>query len=181
MEISSAKRIIMIESLLLISIGIASRLLPHPANFTAVGGLALFTGARIGFGKGFMITIITMLMSDALLGFHSVMWATYGSMALGVYLGYLVQNRSYTFLAIAVVISSLQFCLITNFAVWLAPNTLYPKTFSGLIECYVMALPFFRNSLLGDVVYTTVFFTVAELIRNTKKISVINLVINNLD
>lgn len=147
-------------------IGVLSRLLPHPANFTAVPALALFSGAHIGLRKAVIVTVATMVISDIMLGFHSVMWATYGSMAFTAVLGYLARNRSFKVLAAVTLFSSLQFFIITNFAVWLAPNTLYPKTLLGLLQSYIMALPFFRNSLLGDVLYTTVFFVGYEYVSH---------------
>ena len=81
------------DILLLIFIGVLSRLVPHPANVTAVGGLAIFSGARLSGKKAVFITVATMLASDMVLGFHSVMWATYGSMLLAVAFGRILQTK----------------------------------------------------------------------------------------
>jgi hypothetical protein len=144
--------------LLMIAIGIASRLLPHPANVTAVGGLALFAGAKMDIQKAIIITLVTMVMSDIFLGFHSLMWATYGSMVVGVLVGKWIGKRVSTHHIIGgTLMSSLLFFIVTNFAVW-AGTPLYPKTFNGLTTCYIMALPFFRNSLIGDCFYSFIFF-----------------------
>jgi hypothetical protein len=62
----------------------------------------------------------------------------------------------------ASLISSLAFFLITNFAVW-AFFSWYPHTFAGLVSCFTLALPFFRNTLLGDLVYSGIFFGAYEL------------------
>jgi hypothetical protein len=158
------------DTILLIAIGILSRLMPHPANITAVGGLAVFSGSRYGTFKGILILFITMLVSDFVLGFHAVMWATYGSLALGVFLsGKFIKKPSYTRLGAVTLTSSVLFYLITNFAVWVVPESMYPKTFAGLMESYIMALPFFRNSVIGDFFYTGVFFGGLALIAMVSK------------
>ena len=155
----------MIDALFLIAIGVLSRIMPHPANFTAVGGIALFSAARFGFGKALFVTTATMLISDLLFGFHAVMWATYGSFFLAVCLGTLLKGKTRGIRIIGLSsLSSVLFYLITNIAVWLAPGSMYPKTATGLIACYIAALPFFRNSLAGDLFYTSAFFGIAELV-----------------
>ncbi len=156
---------------LLIFLGVLSRLVPHPANVTAVGGLAIFSGARLETKKAVVVTMGTMLLSDIVLGFHSVMWATYGSLLLAVLLGKLVQNkRSIGWIVGATLTSSILFYLITNFAVWFIPGSMYPKTLNGLVESYVMALPFFRNSVIGDLGYSIMFFSAYELVMKYKRI-----------
>jgi len=147
------------DTILLIIIGVLSRLVPHPANVTAVGALAVFSGSRYSTTKALVITIITMLVSDVVLGFHSVMWATYGSFALSVLLAsHFLRKQSLIRIAGITLTSSIIFYLVTNFAVWVIPGSMYPKTLAGLMESYIMALPFFRNSLIGDFSYTALFF-----------------------
>ncbi|OGG34970.1 hypothetical protein A2363_01985 [Candidatus Gottesmanbacteria bacterium RIFOXYB1_FULL_47_11] len=151
------------DTLLLLIIGVFSRLVPHPANMTAVGALAIFSGARLGMKKSVIITIAVMGISDVILGFHSVMWATYGAMVLAVILGrYVSRSRSVVRIAGVTITSSVLFYLITNFAVWAAPGSMYAHTVSGLLDSYIMALPFFRNSLMGDMFYTALFFGAHE-------------------
>jgi len=41
---------------------------------------------------------------------------------------------------------------------------LYPKSFNGLLQSYFYAIPFFRNTILGDLVYTGLFFGGYEII-----------------
>ncbi|OGG11689.1 hypothetical protein A2Z00_00680 [Candidatus Gottesmanbacteria bacterium RBG_13_45_10] len=147
------------EILSFIIIGIASRLMPHPANMTAVGAMALFSGAKFSFWKASVIVCTTMLITDMVLGLHSVMWATYGSMILAVLIGRWIGNSKHMSRIIGgVLVSSVVFFVITNFAVW-ATTPLYPKTANGLLTCYIMALPFFRNSLVGDMFYTIALFS----------------------
>jgi hypothetical protein len=147
------------DTVLLIVIGVLSRLVPHPANVTAVGALAVFSGSRYGTAKALAITVCTMLVSDMVLGFHAVMWATYGCFALSVLLArYFLRKRSVIRIAGVTLTSSILFYLVTNFAVWVVPGSMYPKTLTGLMESYIMALPFFRNSLIGDFSYSAIFF-----------------------
>jgi hypothetical protein len=147
------------DTLLLVIIGVLSRLAPHPANVTAVGALAVFSGSKYNTTKALGITVGTMLVSDAVVGFHAVMWATYGSLAFSVLLARVfLRKQSIIRIAGITLASSIIFYLVTNFAVWVVPGSMYPKTLSGLIESYIMALPFFRNSLIGDISYSAIFF-----------------------
>jgi hypothetical protein len=143
---------------ILIAIGVLSRLLPHAPNMTAVGAVAFFSGAKFDSRKAVLATLAIMLISDMCIGFHSLMWATYGSMILAVFMGrWIGQKRGMGRIVGGVFVSSLIFFIITNFTVW-ATTPLYPKTIDGLITCYVMALPFFRNSIVGDMIFSFLFF-----------------------
>ncbi len=147
------------DTIFLIFIGVLSRIAPHPANVTAVGALAVFAGSKYSTTKALVITVGTMLVSDAVLGFHAVMWATYGCLALSVLLaGFFLRKQSVIRITGITLASSIIFYLVTNFAVWVVPGSMYPKTLFGLIESYIMALPFFRNSLIGDFSYSALFF-----------------------
>ena len=158
------------EILFFIAIGILTRLVPHPANVTAVGATALFFGAKYGIKKGLFVTFLTMIATDMVLGMHPTMWATYGSLCIAVFLGKtFAAKKSGTWIVGTTIVSSVIFFLITNFAVWLIPNGMYAKTVSGLIECYVMAIPFFRNSLFGDMLYSGLFFGGWEIIHVWKQ------------
>jgi len=153
-----------------IFIGIVSRLAPHLPNMTPVGAISLFASAKYGVKKALITTLVTMLVTDLLIGLHPVMWATYGSLLVAVIIGRWVgKSNNATRLAYATFASSLVFFVVTNFAVWLAPISMYPKTISGLFECYVMALPFFRNSLIGDIFYTFIFFGGYEFVKATQR------------
>ena len=157
------------DTILLIMIGVLSRLVPHPANVTAVGALAVFSGSRYSKTKALVITVFTMFVSDAVLGFHTVMWATYGSFALSVLLANrYVKKQSMIRIAGVTLTSAVLFYLVTNFAVWFVPGSMYPKTLTGLVESYIMALPFFRNSLIGDSAYTAIFFGSYALVKSLR-------------
>ena len=158
------------DTVLLIIIGVISRLAPHPANVTAVGALAVFSGARYGRTKALVITVGAMFLSDVVLGFHAVMWATYGGFALSVLLAnLLLRKQSIIRIAEVTLASSILFYLVTNFAVWFVPGSMYPRTLAGLMDSYIMALPFFRNSLIGDFSYVAIFFGSWEFVVLLRK------------
>lgn len=158
------------DILIFILIGVLSRLLPHPANVTAVGGLALFTSARLNTKKSLLITFAVMIISDLVLGFHSIMWATYGSFLITIYLGtFLRKVTGVQHIVGVTLLSSIIFYLITNFAVWMIPGSMYPKTVWGLVDSYIMAIPFFRNSIIGDVGYTSIFFLSFDWVTSLHK------------
>jgi hypothetical protein len=133
------------------------RILPHSANFGPIGAIALFGGASFHSKRSaFLVPWAAMLLGDVVLGFHLLMPVVYGSFAVNVLLGrWLRTRRQLLPIALATLAGSLQFFIITNFACWLAA---YPHTLTGLCSCYVAAIPFFQNTLLGDAVFTTVLF-----------------------
>ena len=137
---------------------ILTRILPHPPNFAPITGIALFSGSYLSGFTSFLLPLSIMLISDLFIGFHSGMIYVYGSFLIIVLLGkYLNQKKSFIRLTGMSLASSLIFYLITNFGVWLNGG-LYPKTLQGLEQSYVMAIPFFKNTLLGDFFYTFLLF-----------------------
>lgn len=157
------------EYIIFTIIGVLSRLLPHLPNMTAVGATSLFMGAKYGVKKSMIVLFTTMLIADSVKGLHSVMWATYGSLFLTILIGKFIASKQNTrWIVGGALLSSVLFFVVTNFAVWLAPNFMYEKTISGLLACYTMAIPFFRNSIVGDMVYTALFFGGFELVRLIK-------------
>jgi uncharacterized membrane protein len=142
--------------------GILLRLLPHLPNFTPIAATALFGGVYLNKKYAFFVPILAMFISDIFLGFHSTMPYVYGSFILTGLIGLWLKNHKNTQNIIgATLLSSVLFFLITNFGVW--AGGWYPKTLSGLMQSYVMAIPFFRNTILGDLCYTGVFFGAYEL------------------
>jgi|SRR6185312_5235517 len=137
----------------------ASRLIPHPPNMTSVAAIALFGGATFSDKRAaFLVPMAALLLSDVVLGFYRHMEVVYVAFALIVGIGiWLQKHRSLLPIAGAALASSLLFFLVTNFGVW-AFESMYPKTLEGLVACYVAALPFFRNTLQGDGLYTLVLF-----------------------
>lgn len=158
------KKTKLIISLILISLGVAGRLLPHAWNFTPIAAVALFAGVYLGRNYAVALPIIAMLIGDLFIGFYG--W----QMMLVVYLSYAViglsgllikKYKSFATIAAGGLLAPIIFFLTTNWAVWQF-SAWYAKDLGGLIQCYTMALPFFRNNLLGDLFYVSVLFGVYE-------------------
>ena len=152
----------------LILVAAASRLIPHPLNFVPIGAMALFGGACLTSKRlAFLVPLAAMLVSDLAigllsgdlsLGLHRLIPVVYGSFALIVCLGFWLRRRRKAVpIAAATLASSATFFVLTNFGVW-AFGSWYPKTWDGLVACYVAAIPFFHNTLLGDAFYVTLLF-----------------------
>lgn len=137
----------------------ASRLIPHPPNVTPIAAMALFGGAYFSNrAAAYVVPLAAVVLSDLILGFHSTMPFVYASFLLIVLIGSrLRRQKNVSAVAGASLVSSVLFFLVTNFGVWLT-GTLYPRTWAGLAAAYVAALPFFRNTVLGDLSYVAVLF-----------------------
>ncbi|MGH2403238.1 MAG: DUF6580 family putative transport protein [bacterium] len=137
----------------------ASRLLPHPPNFTPIAAMALFGGAYFADRRlAFLVPLLGMFLSDLILGLHRLLPVVYACFALIVCLGFWLRGRkSVLRIAGAALAGSILFFVVTNFGVW-AMGSLYPKSLDGLLAAYVAAIPFFRNTLAGDVLYTAALF-----------------------
>ena len=91
-------------------------------------------------------------------GFHALIPFVYGCLALNVFLGFWIKRRQTTGRVLAATLTgAVIFFLVTNFGSWLAFDT-FPKTGAGLLACYAAGVPYFINSLLGDVFYSAVLF-----------------------
>jgi hypothetical protein len=141
------------------------RLVPHPWNVSPVTALALFGAVHYDPKAAFAGPLAAMVLSDVVLNlaifggvFHATMPFVYGSVSLAVCLGLTLRHRlTPVRLAAAAMFSSTLFFLATNLGVWLTSST-YPANGAGLAACYVAALPFFQNSLVGDLAFTGIFF-----------------------
>jgi hypothetical protein len=150
----------------LILLAVAGRLVPHPPNFTPVLAVALFGGAMVPRRLTWAIPLLAMMVSGLLLG-YSFGWmnlVVYGCFLAAAGMGQgLRDRRTWARTLAAALAGSLLFYTVTNFAVWLAPPFLYERTLSGLARCYLMALPFFRNALAGDLLWTAALFGLYDL------------------
>ncbi len=125
-----------------------TRLIPHPPNFTATIAIAFYLPALFGV-KYFIVALTAFILSDILIGLHNLVLFTWGSLLLiGLFSKYL-QGFYYRILGVSG--SCLIFFLVSNFGVWFVTET-YANDLSGLISCYVMALPFLKNTLISSFV-----------------------------
>lgn len=166
---------------LLVFLAAISRLLPHLPNVAPIGGLALFTGTTALDAKtkqsrivAFALPIAALLISDVFIGFYAwqVMVAVYLGFLLTAGLGLLVRKHyNWATIAVASVAGALIFFLLTNAAVW-AFTPMYSKDLTGLLNSYIAALPFLRNSLLGDLAYTGILFGSYEAAKQLNHIKI---------
>jgi hypothetical protein len=153
-------------ALCLVLIAASFRVLPHPANFAPVAAIAIFGGAILPRKLALWIPLLAMVISDAIIGFHPLIFLTWGCYAFIAWASSawlkkpnLLKGLSITFAG------SIFFYLVTNFGVW-AMSGMYNHTWSGLFQCYYMALPFFRNTILSDLIYTASLFGIYFAVRN---------------
>ena len=140
------RRDLIILSLLVLAV--ITRLLPHPPNVTPITAIALFGGCNIkDKNLAFVLPLLCMFLTDLFLGFHMIMPFVYLSFMCISYIG--INSEKITNGTIFG--SSLLFFLVTNFGVWFFG---YPNTLAGLVSCYTLALPFFDNTIIGDLVFT---------------------------
>jgi len=148
----------------LLIVAVVLRFLPHIPNVAPMTAIALFTGVYFGGASAFLLPLAAMVISDIFLGFHSTMFFVYFSLILTVAIGQFVRSKKNPLvIAAGTLAGSILFFLITNFGVWLTTNW-YALSFAGLLKCFEMAIPFFRNSLFGDLMYVTIFFGTYELV-----------------
>ncbi len=151
---------------LLIVFGVVCRVAPHPLNFAPIGAIALFAGATYENRRlAFLVPLVTMLIGDAFIGFHSLMPVIYATYALITLLGIALRERRTSPLHIGggAIAGATIFFITTNFAVW-ALGTLYPKTWAGLVTCFIAAIPFFERTLASDMLFSAFFFGVYAIV-----------------
>ena len=152
----------------LIIFGILLRFMPHAANFTPVAAIALFSGAYLKRKYAIIVPLVLMAVSDLFIGMHNVLIFTWGSFILASLLGTAIRkNKSFSRVTGMSLLSSLVFFTITNFGVW--AMGWYPPTLKGLINCYIMGLPFLRDFTVSTLVYSVLFFGAYELIARRVK------------
>jgi hypothetical protein len=162
---------------MMILLAALSRLIPHPANFAPIGAMALFGTAYYSKRHwAFIIPIASMWISDLILNnvvygqyfdhfvwFYSGSLFTYGAFALIVLLGmFTLKKVRIPMLAVSALGASMIFFIVSNFGVWFS-GIMYPKDLGGLMACYAAGIPFFKNTLAGDLVYSALMFGAFEL------------------
>ena len=160
----------------IILVAALSRLVPHPANFSPIGGMALF-GAAYFTNKywTFIIPIVSMWISDLILNnvvygeyFNHFVWFysgslfAYGAFALiGVMGLFSLKRIGINSVLLSALSASIIFFVVSNFGVWLSSG-MYPHPWQGLTACYIAGIPFFGNTILGDLCYSAIMFGAFE-------------------
>lgn len=147
----------------LIILGVSMRLLPHPANFAPVTAIALFSGAYLPRKIAVWVPLVAMIISDWVIGFYSLMYLVWGCYVVIACLSSMWLRKPTLFRAtIGCVAASIFFYVVTNFGVW-AASGMYVHSWPGLFNCYLLALPFFRNSSISDLGYMMLLFGLYRL------------------
>ncbi len=131
-----------------------SRLIPHPPNFTPIIAVAILSGYFFkNLYFSFLVLIASMLIADFFIGFYDNMYIVYLSLMLIAFTFYRFGSKlNYKNLFLLSLFGSLIFFVITNFGVWALGN-LYEKNLKGLIDCYILAIPFFGNTFLSTLIF----------------------------
>ena len=153
----------------LIAVAAVGRIFTPIPNFTPIAAIALFGAACFSRKSvAFLIPLVALAATNLFLPRYDMITlvAVYGSFVLTGCIGlWLARKVSISRVATAAVASSVLFFVLTNFAVWMSGFCGYPMTFGGLMLCYEMAIPFFRNELLGTLVYSGVLFGAFEFAK----------------
>ena len=163
----------------LLLLAVASRLIPHPANFAPMGAMALFGAAY--FNRKYLALVIPLLatwLSDLFI--NNVVYAQYYPNFTWFYEGFYWQYGTYVLIGLlglvifkkvnpkriltGGLVSTLLFFIMTNFGCWIGSTT-YSQNFVGLMECYAMGIPFLKGTLLGDLFYCGILFGSFEFIK----------------
>ncbi len=149
-----------------ISLGIfialsVTRFIPHPPNFTSLIALSFYV--PIIFGLKFIpALILCFILTDFFIGFHTVSLFTWGSVALigliSVHFNKGILNRF-----LGVFSGCLVFYIISNFGVWSLGG--YGYNFSGLLNCYILAIPFFGYTLISSLFFSTIIETFCKFFK----------------
>ena len=131
-----------------------ARLIPHPPNFTPIVTVAILSGYFFSnIYLSFLTLLISMFIADAFIGFHEHMFSVYISLLLISFIFYKISEKiNFKNLFMCSFIASLIFFIISNFGVWIIGG-LYDRSLSGLVECYILAIPFFGNTFLSTVIF----------------------------
>ena len=142
----------------LIVLAVVTRLIPHPPNFAPITGIALFAAARFqNKGLAILIPFLGLFLTDLVLGLSAISFFVYIGFGLILFLGFRTKRTTVS----TIMFSSILFFVVSNLGVWLL---YYPLSLEGLLSCFTLAIPFFTNTLLGDLVYTGVlFFTFSSI------------------
>jgi hypothetical protein len=165
------------KALVLIAIGAIYRLVPHPVNMVPVGALSLYAGASLSRRWAWFIPVAAMAISDYIIDYatgrpllDASRFIIYGAFASITLLGPLARRPKVGPLLLPALSlsASLIFFLASNFGAWLVPELNYPRSWSGLLTCYSIALPYFDRTLLADLLGTALLFGIDYAVARVK-------------
>ena len=135
----------------------ASRFVPHPPNFTSLLALSFYVPALLGL-RYIPVLILSFIITDIVIGFHSTTVFTWGSVII---IGFVSKYLASSILSriFGALLGAVLFFLITNFGVFWVLGT-YGYTIKGLLQCYILAIPFFTYSLISTFVFSAIIETI---------------------
>ncbi len=136
-----------------------SRFIPHPPNFTSLIALSFYVPALLGI-RYLPFVILSFVITDLIIGYHSGTHWTWGSVFL---IGLISQYFTKTIISriTGALSGALIFYSITNFGVW--TSGMYDYSISGLLECYILAIPFFTYNLLSTLTFSAIIEAVVKI------------------
>ena len=140
---------------LFLIIGVLMRIIPFAPNFTPLLSIALLSALYTKNKYFAILPILIMLISDFFIGNHITAIWVYVSLLSIFILGYFMNKISYVSILSYSILSSILFFIISNFGVWITGG--YSYDFNGLITCYIAAVPFYKNTLISTLFYSTSF------------------------
>ena len=165
------KKINLLAIISLCLIILAARLFEHyfpqAPNFSPLASVILFSGVYALNKKYLALPLVALLISDFFIGFYHwpVMISVYGSFAIIALIGLLVKKHKNVLNVVSASLgASLIFFIVTNFAVWQFGNW-YSHDLAGLMLCFSMAIPFFKNTLVSNLLYTGLLFGSYEAVK----------------
>ena len=171
---------------LLVLVTLGFRFLPHPANFRPLLAIFIFSS---GYFRNKMWAVafpfIIMFLSDLLVNnimyssyfdgfvifYQGALWTYLAIVSISLLALVVLKNFNFKNTVLMSLIASVMFFLVSNFGVWFN-GTMYPHTLQGLVECYTMGIPFFKNTLLSTLLFASVmygitFYVERKLMLNT--------------
>ncbi|MEL0199513.1 MAG: DUF6580 family putative transport protein [Gammaproteobacteria bacterium] len=137
---------------------VLSRIIPHPPNFTPIlAGIIFLPFIKKDLTFSIIAPLAAMLISDLIIGMHSLMLWTYAPIIFLSCLTYYFNQDSILRIGTLAVVSPMVFFLVSNFGVWISGSS-YTEDMSGLIECYFNAIPFYASSAISCLLFTALFY-----------------------
>ena len=169
------KQIFPISLILILAL---ARLIPHPPNFTPIIAVAIISSYFFkNINLSLLILLAAMLISDLFIGFYENVIFVYASLLLITFVFYKISNKiNFKSLFIYSFAGSLIFFIVSNFGVWVlgSPGVYdiaYDKNFNGLLQCYILAIPFFANTFLSTLIfaYPAIFIYKSLTVRSSSR------------
>lgn len=158
-------------ALVLVVLAIFSRLIPHPWNGTALIAAVAFAGSRLPSRLAMIVAFSSLVISDLILGWHSTVLFSYLAMALIIGFVKLAKAQSSKGMIFSSIVASMIFFLVSNFGVWLIDG-MYAFNLSGLMNSYIMGIPFLKNQLISDVVFMGILLSLEQVFKHSNQLAV---------